>query len=349
MVKSFHADFPKHHSIPALDGVRGLSCLMVVFFHAGLAGWFPAFYKIGTLGVMLFFSLSGFLMALHYSPQSHSKPYWIAFYLKRYVRLYPTFVCVVLLGRLLYPHLFIGEKRIYESVPNELYTLLLFIDGSVFWTIPNEFTFYLVYPFLAFFFTRAQTHAFSFKTFVALWFVWLVIAFTGGLPDWNYYIYFLGGMIAAYSVKGFSFTPSRIHYFWDLTAWFTIACITVVLVYYNGNNGRSWIDISGDSYVFSPLLALFLLSIAKSRGIICKILAFTPLRSLGIISYSMYLTHNFVLFSGAELLPDYLHYAWFITFLVLLVAVSFYFIVEKPFHTLSVRCARKIMHKSVLR
>jgi hypothetical protein len=47
-----------HHQ-PALDGVRGLAVLAVVVLHAGPASWLPG----GFLGVSLFFTLSGYLIA----------------------------------------------------------------------------------------------------------------------------------------------------------------------------------------------------------------------------------------------------------------------------------------------
>ena len=343
MVKSFHADFPKHHSIPALDGVRGLSCLMVVFFHAGLAGWFPVVCTSGVLGIMLFFSLSGFLIALHYSPENNSTQYWKAFYIRRYVRLYPTFFCAILLGRLFYPHLFWAERKIYDDVLKEVDAIFLFISDSVFWTIPFEFKFYAVYPLLAIFITHKRTRAFSFKFLLAVWLLWMWVVFYGQWYDFYYYIYFLGGIIAAYMFKYPLLWIDRIPYIWTLIALFTGVCILGVFATHTSPTIKTWFDVSADSYFVSPLLALFILSIAKNKGFISSILACQPLRFLGKISYSIYLTHEFVLFPGRDLLPDELHHTWFVMLLVLVFALIFYFIIEKPFHTLAIRCARKII------
>ena len=42
---------------PALDGMRALALVLVLFFHAGYS-WMPA----GYMGVSVFFTLSGFLI-----------------------------------------------------------------------------------------------------------------------------------------------------------------------------------------------------------------------------------------------------------------------------------------------
>src|SRR5271155_4709859 len=70
-------------SIPALDGLRGFACLLVLFSHAGWAGLCPRLPIAGHLGVMVFFTLSGFLMAYLYMPGRLSMRYWLAFLLRR--------------------------------------------------------------------------------------------------------------------------------------------------------------------------------------------------------------------------------------------------------------------------
>ena len=47
-----HADFLALKRFPALDGVRAIAALMVVFFHYGGPGW-----QQGWLGVQIFFVL----------------------------------------------------------------------------------------------------------------------------------------------------------------------------------------------------------------------------------------------------------------------------------------------------
>jgi len=86
----------------ALDGIKGIAILAVVFTHIPLDVWFnifPArfggfFAPIvggGGVGVTIFFLLTGFLMGyLHPVPVSA-----ISFYSKRYARLFPAFLVMV--------------------------------------------------------------------------------------------------------------------------------------------------------------------------------------------------------------------------------------------------------------
>lgn len=86
----------------ALDGLKGIAILAVVFTHIPLDVWFKifpanlgAFFSPivggGAVGVTIFFLLTGFLMGfLHPAPSSA-----IEFYSKRYARLFPAFLVMV--------------------------------------------------------------------------------------------------------------------------------------------------------------------------------------------------------------------------------------------------------------
>jgi peptidoglycan/LPS O-acetylase OafA/YrhL len=104
---------------PALDGLRGIAVLMVFFFHygGGLHSHNPFVHSIGMLtgsgwiGVVLFFSLSGFLItgslwdslshpipdaSLRYG-QSPTPHILLNFYLRRALRILPLYYTVILL------------------------------------------------------------------------------------------------------------------------------------------------------------------------------------------------------------------------------------------------------------
>ena len=91
-VRSPHAGFRRARPatltrIPALDGMRAIAVIAVLLFHAGLS-WIPG----GTLGVDVFFVLSGFLItALLVAERDRAGRIGLgAFYLRRARRLLPA-------------------------------------------------------------------------------------------------------------------------------------------------------------------------------------------------------------------------------------------------------------------
>ena len=80
----------KHY--PALDGIRGLAILLVVFFHNF---GFLKYFGFGWLGVDLFFVLSGYLITDILIRTVGNKYYLRNFYLKRILRIFPLYYLVV--------------------------------------------------------------------------------------------------------------------------------------------------------------------------------------------------------------------------------------------------------------
>lgn len=92
--------------IRELDGLRGIAILLVIAyhylepFHRGATGWrffalAPA--RMGWVGVDLFFVLSGFLIGSILLANREAPAYFSAFYIRRFCRILPLYVPVVLL------------------------------------------------------------------------------------------------------------------------------------------------------------------------------------------------------------------------------------------------------------
>lgn len=104
----------KRTRIPALDGLKGLAILAVIFTHLPLGVLYESVTKIahpllsivlgsGGVGVTLFFIVTGFLMGrLYPAPQSV-----LSFWSRRYARLFPPFLVMVAGFTLfrLFPHM----------------------------------------------------------------------------------------------------------------------------------------------------------------------------------------------------------------------------------------------------
>ena len=84
--------------IPALDGIRAVASLMVVFYHFGphivrdsksTFAFLSRLPRHGDEGVTLFFVLSGFLISGILTNSRHSKRYYATFYIRRALRIFP--------------------------------------------------------------------------------------------------------------------------------------------------------------------------------------------------------------------------------------------------------------------
>ena len=96
--------------IPALDGVRGLAILLVMFHHFTIIPPLSAVERgladvalLGRYGVDLFFVLSGFLITGILIDSRHDPHYFKTFYIRRVLRIFPLYYAVVAFTFLVVP------------------------------------------------------------------------------------------------------------------------------------------------------------------------------------------------------------------------------------------------------
>ncbi|MBV9388006.1 MAG: acyltransferase [Chroococcidiopsidaceae cyanobacterium CP_BM_ER_R8_30] len=142
--------------LPSLDGIRAVSILLVFAAHAGLEKFVP-----GGFGVTIFFFLSGYLIAtlLRIEFNKTRTVSFKRFYLRRALRILPTFYLVLGIAVLLTQfHIFPGELhwpgtislflsfsnywRIFEDASGQP------LGTGVYWSLAVEEHFYLVFPWL---------------------------------------------------------------------------------------------------------------------------------------------------------------------------------------------------------
>jgi peptidoglycan/LPS O-acetylase OafA/YrhL len=137
----------------ALDGLRGLAALMVVASHASGLGMHLvpglSLEGIGKHGVYLFFAISAFLLTAQWldatEGQRHAPRFWGHYLLRRVLRVYPLYALVLLVGWALAPK-GLGVPLDGTAVWHHL---SLQEGRSIYWSVPVEFTYYLVIPVLA--------------------------------------------------------------------------------------------------------------------------------------------------------------------------------------------------------
>lgn len=135
----------KRRSLPALDGIRGMAFLFVICSHLSIN--YGLFFRgIGKYGVYLFFILSAFLLTYYFinKPEKATEPLeWANYIVRRFFRIYPAYIIAVTI------YIFVF---IHGSVNLWLKHLTLRAGINHLWSIPVEFKFYFLLPFVVFFF-----------------------------------------------------------------------------------------------------------------------------------------------------------------------------------------------------
>jgi len=159
--------------IPSLDGLRGVSILLVLLSHSTLAVNFPQRLRylggLGRLGVIIFFVISGFLITTLLMREK-AKTGQISlrdFYIRRVLRIFPVAYFYIAVVALLS---FLGLVRLHR---HDLFFALTYLMGYRtdcawiflhFWSLTAEEQFYFVWPALVVFlgfrksFTAAMTY-----------------------------------------------------------------------------------------------------------------------------------------------------------------------------------------------
>lgn len=165
---------------PTLHGLRGLAALAVLIFHWGET--FPAFRQeisanwgivgkivsqligFGWVGVLLFFVLSGFLLTTSNGHMAFNKKALGVFWARRFLRIYPAvWLQLIILSSLLGV---LHGLNVPANTGQWLSNITLFVNlppylpypvNAVWWTLPIELSFYLIFPLLLLF---AKRHSF---------------------------------------------------------------------------------------------------------------------------------------------------------------------------------------------
>ena len=286
---------------PALDGLRGVAVLMVVYGHAGYWGWVPLLPGCATIGVLLFFFLSGFLMGHHYTPDASAAAfdkatlrYWSAFLFRRFLRVYPPYLLAPIIGYvLLMPALppdFEQSKPFSEiHIVEEISKIALFGgELGIYWTIKEELRFYLLYPlmFLAFVLLRRKAIA-VFMILVALV---VINHFAKVGADWPGYIaIFTAGVFTSLAMKSGFELPA----FTRRANTFAPASLSAfaLLVFVIGQSSPTQHMIWQLEWLFALVLFILFVSLLKSDGVLNKVLSQRVSVWIGRTSYSLYLVH----------------------------------------------------------
>ncbi|MBI5666043.1 MAG: acyltransferase [Nitrospirae bacterium] len=281
----------------AIDIFRGLASLWVVLFHsfgdhylkAGVSPVFDvfnAFHGQGNRGVEIFFIISGYCIFAS-ADKNYSTP--LKFLKQRIKRIYPPYWASIVFG-IVFTFLILQTglthsarlPNIYDlfiSFPLLRQTRLGYFNGP-YWTLTHEVHFYLLIFCSILVFRRKFIYVADFIT-IALIFSRIEINLFAGAPIIDQVLTlrsswysFYGGILIYRIIRDIHKPSILYHLFW-----------VMVFVYYQFFNPQNSVDLFALSFM------MFLLCVRPFDKKLLQLKIMKPFFLLGMISYSLYLTH----------------------------------------------------------
>lgn len=292
--------------IAYLDGLRGVAILSVIAFHfyRGPDSPFAKFapVKYGSLGVMLFFAISGFVI----SQTLHASGSPKIFAVKRFARLFPAMLlcsCITFAFSYIAPRTYHSSMAYFlpsltftdPLVFNSIFRVVSFewMDPS-YWSLFTELRFYVIAAILYFlnktaFFRNVLIFATAVGLIFPLAIYFQVTALRSSLNFLliaNQLPWFVFG-IGSYCV----YRGEAKHAILLLAS----SCLSLLL-YVVAASMRPYMDMTfeGVATIFGALIIFALMLGAMRLTIVSRLLAFKPLASIGIASYTLYLLHQLI-------------------------------------------------------
>jgi peptidoglycan/LPS O-acetylase OafA/YrhL len=352
--------------LPALDGLRGLAVIGVLVFHGGYA-W----AKGGFLGVSTFFTLSGFLITnlLVREWDASQRIQLGTFWSRRFKRLMPASL-VALIGIALYGW-WLGTPEQLQNLRGDLLAALGYVAnwrfyfsgtsyGSLFsapsplqhfWSLAIEEQFYVVFPPAVFVLLRVGGRRLLAAALAACAVASVTLSFRYSTNvDRTYYgtdtrafELLVGALLAIWwstqhhraivgsEVSGRS-ARSRLDtlFGWAITAAGAVALVG--LLYAWQRVPQSSLRLARGGFAVHALTTAVVIVAVSRPSVLTSVLAWRPLRAVGLISYGLYLYHWPIFLA---LSPD--RVGWSTTPLfalrlavTLAVALASYYLLEQP-------------------
>lgn len=305
---------PAAAAIPSLDGIRALAVALVFFAHGGLQDRVP-----GGLGVTIFFVLSGYLITtlMRREYQARGEVRLGAFYLRRVLRLMPPLFIVVAAAALLSSLGLIGGNFSARGLLSVLfylgnYHVIAHDFGGipegigVVWSLAVEEHYYLLYPPLAIALLRLERPRAAVAVLLAMcaamlgWRCWLALHgasehYLTMATDTRADAILVGCVLAFRNNPALDPVPPPAL---RRDATLAAVCLLVLLgtLAWRDEFFRLTARYTLQSLAIAPLIWL---AVARAAQAPFRWLNARPAAYLGTISYTVYLSHQLILF-GVE-------------------------------------------------
>lgn len=322
-----------------LDGVRGLTILLVISKHYGVTfpggtqssgiAFFNLFYSTIS-GVDLFFVITGFLLGGRLLAAVDSPCYYSTFYLRRCCRIVPAYYLLLLsfTAAVLARDALMSGAGVYLAWPFDtpwsLATYALFLQNfwiaaaaslgptwlMITWSLAVQEQFYLLLPW----FVRCTSRRILGYALAGLFLMAPLcrqaVAYSLPANEWNGYDCLLccrtdtlgAGVLAAWLLQAVRLRKGLRSVRVLLCPLATVLFAGFALLVYSGYGlGTPVLFVFGHTYLAVLYLVVVLIAVFASQGLVGALLRTAVLRELGRISFGLYLYHQMVreLFFGA--------------------------------------------------
>lgn len=336
--------------IDALDGLRGLAALIVVLSHTSNLNMFfiPAmdFRGIGKSGVFLFFLLSSFLLTRQIITTSNKiftfefiSNYWQ----RRFFRIYPLYTFYLLLALVTtwasVKYFGVGYGQPFNLDLYGLFNQLILTESrGLTWSIAVEFKFYFVLPLLAgvFLLVRHKGLIACSALYVCLILLSQYLSPEGEslLNDPRFTPYlpiFITGIFVAFlqeALQDKAWFPRLCQYLGYIGV---VAVITMTPTVYSLITAPVESNyFHKDFILYAAVWSLVLLAAVNHDGLLKKALSTRPLRTLGTLSFSIYLFHPIFIIGALYYNMGSFVAAWFVLLASLATAYLTFRYIEQP-------------------
>lgn len=289
-----------------LDGLRGIFSLMVVIYH------FPQTFDISFNNIVLnhsyvfvdyFFCLSGFVISLIYSQKISDRHHLKEFLLKRVIRLYPLHLFVLILYLLGFYIIGYDKGSFLLKFLNSLFLtnstpLISMMDGinTPSWSISSEL---ISYSLIAIIFWIVRKKNQKVLSSIAIICLSIFVLIFYNIPFFSLSNFgFLRGLIGFnFGVLSFYiFNRYREKKIKHLELFFPLMLVILFsVISKTQETPNDTYSILINSLAIPLIMSSSILLILFSRkGIVSKFLNSKYIQELGLISYSIYLTHSFI-------------------------------------------------------